>query len=793
MTTTRLLPLRAILLSFTLLLAAPLAVLFEAVAQELPELRIEEHGTDADARRAFKTLDPARIPTGLLHDQVAGLVDLARFDGRPRAEAASLDDWRQAYFELARSGVPGAEKAVPFPSADAIARAAERYLDQGLTPIAVLDVAYNRIRPDALERGLLRMQNGRLYDAGHRARTPYETQTAFVAAVYKAKSHGRSVRFVVPPELYAAPEPPGRAAQLEVDLGDGRGWRPIRLGEAVTTTYATGGTKEIRLALRENGRTRYAAATHEVDDIEIPEPDRVWLDQEAEIGYAGGAARYDAYAFYGRNRSRLVRPVVFVEGFDVYADDPARRRTWQDIYELLAEEGFAETLLAARRGIVILKLHDAADYVQRNAFALVDLLATLDAELPRRGDVVVVGPSMGGLIGRYALAYMEQNGLPHRVSKYVSVDAPHQGANLPLGDQFLFEFFDNDSDKAREGKDAVNSVAGRQMLVYQYRAVPEEDPLRTELRTELDALGYPSATENHALASGSGFALAQLGNERSGFRRMAPGDKIVEYRYRSFFVDLDGDVWAVPDEDDPPTQIFEGRKDVIGPHRRVLNVYVSGSQPYDNAPGGARGTQGEIVAGDPPRGRMYTSFPDHDWIPTTSALDLPTPDLFYNVEADPDDLVAETPGGGQATALYASIHYPEDNEAHVDPNPENVRALLRAIDPALDAEAPALPMPMLAAEAEAASALPAHYALEAGFPNPFNATTEIRFALPEAGAARLDVYDVLGRRVARLVDGPMPAGRHRVTWNAEGRASGLYLYRLAADGFTETRQVLLVR
>jgi len=65
--------------------------------------------------------------------------------------------------------------------------------------------------------------------------------------------------------------------------------------------------------------------------------------------------------------------------------------------------------------------------------------------------------------------------------------------------------------------------------------------------------------------------------------------------------------------------------------------------------------------------------------------------------------------------------------------------------------------------------------------------------LPEASAVRLVIYDVLGRQVATLVDGVRPAGRHRVTFEAANLPSGIYLYRLDAGSFTQTRRMLLVK
>ena len=103
----------------------------------------------------------------------------------------------------------------------------------------------------------------------------------------------------------------------------------------------------------------------------------------------------------------------------------------------------------------------------------------------------------------------------------------------------------------------------------------------------------------------------------------------------------------------------------------------------------------------------------------------------------------------------------------------------------------------LAAQEGALEAVPTEYALEAAYPNPFNPTTEIRFALPEAADVRLVVYDALGREVARLVDGPVGAGYRHATFDASGLPSGMYLYRLEAKGaaevFAKTGRMVLVK
>jgi len=94
---------------------------------------------------------------------------------------------------------------------------------------------------------------------------------------------------------------------------------------------------------------------------------------------------------------------------------------------------------------------------------------------------------------------------------------------------------------------------------------------------------------------------------------------------------------------------------------------------------------------------------------------------------------------------------------------------------------------------EAQEGLPTSYMMSQNFPNPFNPTTTIQFALPQAGRVTLKVYDVLGREEATLVDNEMPAGNFSVRWNAAQSASGVYFFRITAGSFSQTKRMVLVR
>jgi hypothetical protein len=89
--------------------------------------------------------------------------------------------------------------------------------------------------------------------------------------------------------------------------------------------------------------------------------------------------------------------------------------------------------------------------------------------------------------------------------------------------------------------------------------------------------------------------------------------------------------------------------------------------------------------------------------------------------------------------------------------------------------------------------LPVELALEQNYPNPFNPSTTVRFSLPAASNVKLAVYDLNGRMVDQLANGAMNAGRHTLTWNAAGRASGVYMLKLEADGKVFTRKMALLK
>jgi len=79
------------------------------------------------------------------------------------------------------------------------------------------------------------------------------------------------------------------------------------------------------------------------------------------------------------------------------------------------------------------------------------------------------------------------------------------------------------------------------------------------------------------------------------------------------------------------------------------------------------------------------------------------------------------------------------------------------------------------------------------YPNPFNTSTAIVYDLPRACDITIEIHDILGRRIAILQEGLQSAGHHQVIWNTQASSSGIYIYRIAADGYSKTDKMMLIK
>jgi len=180
-------------------------------------------------------------------------------------------------------------------------------------------------------------------------------------------------------------------------------------------------------------------------------------------------------------------------------------------------------------------------------------------------------------------------------------------------------------------------------------------------------------------------------------------------------------------------------------------------------------------------------------------------------------------GNGSASSLYGplvsysdfdrNLVRPGPGTISVDPlfvDPANGDYRLRPGSPCIDTGDPDSPLDPDSSRADMGAfpfdklsptawvPRPVEIALAQNTPNPFNPATTLRFALPHNGRVSLTIFDISGRLVRTLVDGRFDAGRHSAVWDGTddaGRsvASGVYLYRLTADGRTLVRRLALLR
>ena len=109
------------------------------------------------------------------------------------------------------------------------------------------------------------------------------------------------------------------------------------------------------------------------------------------------------------------------------------------------------------------------------------------------------------------------------------------------------------------------------------------------------------------------------------------------------------------------------------------------------------------------------------------------------------------------------------------------------------ATGPELPGVVYTAVDVSGSAHPFQFSLQQNYPNPFNPVTEIEYQLSSAQHVKLTIYDLTGKQVALLLDSPQSAGKHRISWNAAGFASGVYIAQLTAAGRHQTIKMMLIR
>ncbi len=189
------------------------------------------------------------------------------------------------------------------------------------------------------------------------------------------------------------------------------------------------------------------------------------------------------------------------------------------------------------------------------------------------------------------------------------------------------------------------------------------------------------------------------------------------------------------------------------------------------------------------------------WITLLQSTDIIEPDFIRSVEVDESSnkIYAITNTG----RVYVSENEGENWGLNIEMRPVAIEhtvlgpdgiLYLGSFSAGVFANVEPLKPPMtISIEEEPGEAIPNNVILHQNYPNPFNPVTVISFQLPASSEVTLEVFDLLGRRVALLVDGRQTAGTHTVHFDGSNLSSGTYIYRLQTEDFSEVRKMTLIK
>jgi pimeloyl-ACP methyl ester carboxylesterase len=506
-----------------------------------------------------------------------------------------------------------------------------------------------------------------------------------------------------------------------VELESSKNWKTIQVNKAFTINFSANGTHLINFKITlSNGEIITESIQFNVENqnyntnknSDLQFSPNVVNTIASTIPYQGygetaafvGQGEYEI--FMDTTDGILDKPIFLLDGFD-----PGDTRNTGVIYNLLnygTGQNLANDLRAQGFDVIILNfptytrpstttvIDGGVDYIQRNAMILVELINQINTLKVGNEQNVVIGPSMGGLISRYALRYMEMNSLSHDTRLYISFDAPHLGANVPIGFQHLFNYMAY----GPLGNTAVQPIvdgllkssAAREMLIDQFEGhlqsgsafefntassslVPTGCPnYRTAFQTELNTMGFPLTTRNVSIANGAGngamTGMPDMVVMDHTFNITATQRAIINLR----FTPLANQTNQV--------SRFRGQQQIFGFWFTGYESAANSKSPtftdgLDSAPGGKFDISS--LAGATAGNALLTEFFANlnilyfNFIPTLSSMAVSSStNLYSNVNAT-------------STTPFAAYSIPTINENHITLNAQNTAfALNEILNPVLN-------------------------------------------------------------------------------------------------------------
>lgn len=560
-------------------------------------------------------------------------------------------------------------------------------------------------------------------------------------------------------------------------------------------------------------------------------------------------ANYNEMVLWTGTTSALDSPLLLVEGID------AQGLINPSLYYVL---GLPLFTAARARGadMLVMNFRDGGADMRLNAGVVQDAIRYLNGIRtgPRRLDVV--GHSMGGVVARYALAKMEENGTPHDVQRFVSLDAPHQSAIVDLD----LQVYVRDQVPQQHWPANLTSAAGRQLLLNN---LFDNEGLNHQFFHELrftNGDGYPHLTvENVGVTFGAPTPNPNIGHlwlrvydnelppvlpdrsfsiDRRG-AESAPGSWLPRTSTETFVqkafytanferfsdptfipygsaLDIVNGVsrFAAPTiqptdgpgyHDRVPVTIVEPLLTRLGypePPPAPLAVTITGPNSLAS---GATGTWTANVTGGsgvPTFSWQYWTNTCTDWVEP-----IATPPGTTGVRPGGGDPAPQGlpcgewhpmyPGNGPTTSRQMMSEFEMGLRVTVIRGTETVtdeHTVVNSDYGAAIAGGTAAGGAGKTGTAAAVSATaPPMFSVEEPHPNPSRGAAALRFSLPEEARVRIVIYDVTGRGVIPPVEESLGAGWHEADLDTSALMPGVYIVRLEAGTHASTRRLTVIR
>jgi len=351
-----------------------------------------------------------------------------------------------------------------------------------------------------------------------------QTDTTFFCNLSQSRLVDHHVRFHFPSE---GAWWQGNWSLQEVDFDDGLGWRDVNVNLIEVDYLDIYADKQIVFKATFEGVIFYrtmvlkGANCHSI----FPAPHLpLWNQNNSEnpwelsVNTAWGEFSANAYTLHSED-GVFDQPFIFVEGIDFgFEQYPTQNGTfgwcqftggdYSGDYSMMSESPvFLNELRERGYDLILLDFADGAADIRGNADILIKLIQLCNNFKVGNDHLVVAGASMGGQVARCALGKMEQSGESHCVGAYISLDSPHEGANIPLGLQALLSFMSTYNANAESFvQDALTRPAAQQLLIYQW--LDAEGAISTpwkrmEYQNYLQSLPFPSQCFSMAIANGN--------------------------------------------------------------------------------------------------------------------------------------------------------------------------------------------------------------------------------------------------------------------------------------------------